>query len=274
MKTLTIYPTFLCPFACNFCFNKDKLIYNEYLKLETLQNLLSNHNNFDKIIISGGEPSNFPHPYSNALFDIVTEYGKPVEVKCYPYSLDNYDERVNYNFSFDFLVRVRANDAWECMLRMPKKFNITMLLTPMLMKSYHPNNIFKKLSLLPNLKQIELVPYFKNNSTTWNMNNQYIENYMKAWLSSSLNYNFINYNKEKMRALADKPSKIIIDKIDNFNLLPNGNLAIDYFNEQEIHSFKIITEKEIDTIIPSEISKLSIDLYNQKLLDWFKLNDL
>ena len=68
MNTLTIYPTFLCPFGCNFCFNKDKNLLNEFLDIEKLDKFLQkNHNKFEKIIISGGEPMNYSKIYFNLL---------------------------------------------------------------------------------------------------------------------------------------------------------------------------------------------------------------
>lgn len=37
MKTLIVYPTFLCPYSCAFCLTKDKNSLNEFLDIFKLR---------------------------------------------------------------------------------------------------------------------------------------------------------------------------------------------------------------------------------------------
>ena len=268
MNTLTIYPTFLCPFGCNFCFNKDKNLLNEFLDIEKLDKFLQkNHNKFEKIIISGGEPMNYSKIYFNLLNDKIKEYNTNIQVHCYPFQLTNYRDDVEYVFSYDFLSRPRALEAWENMLRMTQPFDMNITLVPLMFK-YHPNAIFQKLSYIKNLRNVEIKPYYKNKSTTWNINDTVCEKFIKLWLSSKINTHFINYNKEKIRHLIGKPSKIEIKEQNNYNLLPDGKLYIDYFDENDIHDFKEIKPSEIDIIKSNKPS--CIDFYSKDLQDWAK----
>lgn len=268
MNTLTIYPTFLCPFSCNFCFNKDKTLLNEYLDIEQVDAFLKkNHLHFNKVIISGGEPMNFPKIYFDLLVNKVKEYIPNVYIHCFPFQLTNYRDDVEYIFSYDFLNRARALDAWENMLRLPKKFDIVITLVPLLFKM-HPNAIFQKLSYIKNLKSVELKPYYKNSSTTWNLNDIVCEKFIKAWLSSNINVQYINVNKEKMRQLIGKPSKMNFEEEINYNLLPDGKLTIDYFDEQDI-----LTQKEIkstDIGIYKSNKPFCVDFYSDELIKWAK----
>ena len=48
MRTLVVYPTFLCPFSCAFCLTKTKNSLNEFLDVFKLRDFLEkNHSNFD-----------------------------------------------------------------------------------------------------------------------------------------------------------------------------------------------------------------------------------
>ena len=272
MKTLTVYPSFLCPFSCNFCLNKDKNSLNEILDTSVLESFLKEYgHNFKKIYISGGEPMNLPKLYFNDLVDTIKEYNKNITILSYPFQMDNYRDDVEYILSYDFLARPRALDVWSNLLKFPKKFDISVTLTPLLFK-YHPNAIFQKLSILPNLKNVELKPYFKNETTTWNLNNVTCDKFLKFWISSHLNVSFINVNKEKMRHLIGKASRIEIIDEKNFNLLPDGKLYIDDFNEQDIHSFKEISITELDTIKIKQPS--CIDFYSDDLQNWSLTNGI
>lgn len=273
MNTLTIYPSFLCPFACSFCMFKDKLSINEYMDIEKLDKFLKdNSSKFSKFIISGGEPMNFPKLYFNLLIDTIKKYNSNIAISSYPFKLENYRDDIEYSFSYDFLARTDAFEVWKNLLRFPKPFDLTVLLTPVLFK-YHPNAIIQKLSMLPNLRSVELKPYYKNQSTTWNINNTVCDKFIKMFLTSQLNVQFLNVNKEKLRHLNGKPSRINFDNNElNYNLLPNCNLAIDFFDANNIHSFINIKPEEIENVTSNHPS--DIDFYSSDLIQWSNINNV
>ena len=228
MRNLVIYPSFLCPFACAFCVTKNKSSYNEILSIEKLNNFLSSHQNiFNNIIISGGEPMALKKDYFNQLINTIKQYYSNITINSYPYNIDNYREDIEYNFSYDFMARSRALEVWENLLRFPKKFDITITISPVIFK-YHPNAILQKLSLLPNIKSVEFIPYCKNESSQFDITkNNCLDKFNKMILSSKLNVPYKLINKEKLRnkILGKQPELI------DLCLLPNGELYYQTFQQ-------------------------------------------
>lgn len=274
MRTLVVYPTFLCSFSCAFCLTKTKNSLNEFLDVFKLRDFLEkNHSNFDKIKISGGEPMLINHDYFNELVDTIKEFNKNIIVSSYPVELKNYRDDIEYEFSYDFLARPRALEVWENLLRFPKKFDIKILVSPQILKTFHPNTILNKLSILPNIKSVEFKEYYRNEITMWNLNNTVYDKFIKLVLSSQLNIPYINLNKEKMRFLNNKSSRVDNSYFDEeYCLLPDNKLYIQHFNEEDISTFQEINEEDIGTLkvnYPEEYN-----FYSTELKKWSLENDI
>ena len=274
MRTLVVYPTFLCPFSCAFCLTKTKNSLNEFLDVFKLRDFLEkNHLNFDKIKISGGEPMLINHDYFNELVDTIKEFHKNIIISSYPVELKNYRDDIEYEFSYDFLARPRALEVWENLLRFPKKFDIKILVSPQILKTFHPNTILNKLSILPNIKSVEFKEYYRNEITMWNLNNTVYDKFIKLVLSSQLNIPYINLNKEKMRFLNNKSSRVDNSYFDEeYCLLPDNKLYIQHFNEEDISTFQEINEEDIGTLkvnYPEEYN-----FYSTELKKWSLENDI
>lgn len=274
MRTLVVYPTFLCPFSCAFCLTKTKNSLNEFLDVFKLRDFLEkNHSNFDKIKISGGEPMLINHDYFNEIVDTIKEFNKNIIVSSYPVELKNYRDDIEYEFSYDFLARPRALEVWENLLRFPKKFDIKILVSPQILKTFHPNTILNKLSILPNIKSVEFKEYYRNEITMWNLNNTVYDKFIKLVLSSQLNIPYINLNKEKMRFLNNKSSRVDNSYFDEeYCLLPDNKLYIQHFNEEDISTFQEINEEDIGTLkvnYPEEYN-----FYSTELKKWSLENDI
>ena len=274
MRTLVVYQTFLCPFSCAFCLTKTKNSLNEFLDVFKLRDFLEkNHLNFDKIKISGGEPMLINHDYFNELVDTIKEFNKNIIISSYPVELKNYRDDIEYEFSYDFLARPRALEVWENLLRFPKKFDIKILVSPQILKTFHPNTILNKLSILPNIKSVEFKEYYRNEITMWNLNNTVYDKFIKLVLSSQLNIPYINLNKEKMRFLNNKSSRVDNSYFDEeYCLLPDNKLYIQHFNEEDISTFQEINEEDIGTLkvnYPEEYN-----FYSTELKKWSLENDI
>lgn len=274
MRTLVVYPTFLCPFSCAFCLTKTKNSLNEFLDVFKLRDFLEkNHSNFDKIKISGGEPMLINHDYFNELVDTIKEFNKNIIISSYPVELKNYRDDIEYEFSYDFLARPRALEVWENLLRFPKKFDIKILVSPQILKTFHPNTILNKLSILPNIKSVEFKEYYRNEITMWNLNNTVYDKFIKLVLSSQLNIPYINLNKEKMRFLNNKSSRVDNSYFDEeYCLLPDNKLYIQHFNEEDISTFQEINKEDIGTLkvnYPEEYN-----FYSTELKKWSLENDI
>lgn len=274
MKTLIVYPTFLCPYSCTFCLTKDKNSLNEFLDIFKLRDFLEkNASKFDKIKISGGEPMSINYDYFNELVDTLKEFNTNIVVSSYPVELKNYRDDIEYEFSYDFLARPRALEVWENLLNFPKKFDVKVLVSPQILKTFHPNVILNKLSILPNINTVEFKEYYRNETTMWNLNSLVYDKFIKLVLSSQLNVPFINLNKEKMRFLNGKTSKANESFFEEeYCLLPDNKLYIQQFNENDISYFKEINENDIGlekVNYPEEYN-----FYSKNLRQWSLNNDI
>lgn len=274
MKTLIVYPTFLCPYSCAFCLTKDKNSLNEFLDIFKLRDFLEkNASKFDKIKISGGEPMSINYDYFNELVDALKEFNTNIVVSSYPVELKNYRDDIEYEFSYDFLARPRALEVWENLLNFPKKFDVKVLVSPQILKTFHPNVILNKLSILPNINTVEFKEYYRNETTMWNLNSLVYDKFIKLVLSSQLNVPFINLNKEKMRFLNGKTSKAKESFFEEeYCLLPDNKLYVQQFNENDISYFKEINENDIGlekVNYPEEYN-----FYSKNLRQWSLNNDI
>ena len=274
MKTLIVYPTFLCPYSCAFCLTKDKNSLNEFLDIFKLRDFLEkNASKFDKIKISGGEPMSINYDYFNELVDTLKEFNTNIVVSSYPVELKNYRDDIEYEFSYDFLARPRALEVWENLLNFPKKFDVKVLVSPQILKTFHPNVILNKLSILPNINTVEFKEYYRNETTMWNLNSLVYDKFIKLVLSSQLNIPFINLNKEKMRFLNGKTSKANESFFEEeYCLLPDNKLYVQQFNENDISYFKEINENDIGlekVNYPEEYN-----FYSKNLRQWSLNNDI
>lgn len=196
MNVLTIYPSFICPFSCQYCAFRNRLSLDETLSLDALQQYLSNHNDIDEFVISGGDPLSLPSSYLKSLINVLKEYNKPVTLKAYPYSSEHIPDNVNYDFSYDFLGKGRASDAWTVLYNFKKPFKVTITLTPFMFK-YHPNNLIKKLTCLPNIKELEFIPYCKNECNQWDIvKNDTFKRFMKMVFQCQMSLPYRMVNKD------------------------------------------------------------------------------
>lgn len=270
MKRLVIYPSFLCPFSCNFCITKNKNSLNEVLSINVLKNFMNqNHNNVSEIIISGGEPMSLNKTYFNELIDTLKQYNKKITIFSYPLSLENYRDDVEYNLSYDFMAKPRAMEVWENLLKFKKKFDLTITISPLIFK-YHPNNLLQKLSLIPNVKNVEFIPYYKNDCSEYDITkNDCLTKFNKILLQSKLNIPFKLINKEKIRQQMLEKTLTPID----VHMFPTGELFYQSFNDNGILKFvptnTSIFNQEIYFNQPEEI-----DLYSDSMTQWCKHNGL
>lgn len=270
MKRLVIYPSFLCPFSCNFCITKNKNSLNESLSINTLKNFMNmNHNKISEIVVSGGEPMILNKTYFNEIIDTLKQYDKKITINSYPLSLENFRDDVEYNLSYDFMAKPRAMEVWENLLKFKKKFDLTITISPLIFK-YHPNNLLQKLALLPNIKSVEFIPYCKNECSEYDITkNDCLTKFNQILLQSKLNIPFKLVNKDKTR-------QQMIEKTfaqSDIHLFPSGELFYQEFDERGILKFKStdasIFDKDVALKYPEEI-----DLYSDSMIQWCKHNGM
>ena len=271
MTKLVIYPSFLCPFSCAFCATKNLNSLDEKLNLEVLDNILKIHSDkIDEIIISGGEPMSLDSKYFFQLIDLIRlSYRKKITVESYPYTMDNYRDDIDWNFSYDFMIRPRAMETWNNLLNIKKPFKLTVTISPYMFKLF-PNAILHKLSYLDNIKEVEFIPYYKNECSEFDITkNDSLTKFNQLILSTKLNLKYKLINKEKLinRMIGE-------EEYCDTCLLPDGSFMYKQFDKNGILRFMpfengIEPFDKIKLNTPSEV-----DLYNNDIIEWAKNNDI
>lgn len=271
MNNLIIYPTFLCPFSCNYCLFKKKLSLNEQLFISDLEKYLNeNINDVDEIIVSGGDFLSLNDVYMKELVETLNKYNKKWILQIYPYNLDKIKHlelgnNVVYEFSYDFLGKPRASEAWVSMLNFDKPFKVVITLSPLLFK-YHPNQLLKKLSLLPNLTSVEFIPYYKNEYSRFDItkNNNFTD-ITKMILNCRLSLPFEITNKVKIQ------QKLLGNSIVNkeIHLFPNGKTYHQHFTNDIVEFIE--NDGRFDNVSNVNIPE-SINMYSEEICQWYSSN--
>ena len=233
MKILKICLTYSCPFKCYFCFNKDKANDTMLLDLNVLESFLKEHSQkFDKIIISGGEPTLIFKSYLRDVIDIVKKYTTIVEMETYPIidsGLFNEFPEIFPKVSYDITARSKVQEVWKQLLKMPTEFDINVTLSPIVFR-FSPNKILQTLNLLPKLRNVTFKPFFNNPNYQHNIKKEDYQKFVDVLNNSKLNlhftYQYADFN-------------------DEFILNPYGKLLSVQF-DNDIRYEKEITADEID----------------------------
>ena len=145
-----------------------------------------------------------------------------------------------------------------------------MTLTPQIF-TFHPNAIFKKLAILKNIRSVEMKPLLKINNLNWRISQDYCNKYMKAFISSKLNLQFTNVNKEKIKIMNGIISNYNPDEHINYVLLPNKRLVVESYNELSGNfEYQDIKDNEIGIIKPKYYS--ICDIYSDEIVNHGKGN--
>lgn len=232
MKVLKICLTYSCPFKCYFCFNRDKAEDTTLLDLNILDTFLSaNSKKFDKVVISGGEPTLVFKSYLHDVVDIIKKYTTNIEIETYPIvdsSFFNEFDDIYPKISYDITARSKVQEVWKQLLSISKPFDINVTLSPLVFR-FSPNKILQTLNLLPNLKHVTFKPFFNNTNYQYNIKQTDYKKFIDILNGSKLNlhftYSYTDFN-------------------DEFIFTPHGKLVVVQF-ENDIRYEKEISEEEI-----------------------------
>lgn len=266
MNILKIYPSFKCTTKNKFYpfTNREN---DEVLSVEKLKQFLDkNYDRFSKFIVTGGEPMELNKDYFDNLIDLLKQYGKQIIVNTYPVDLKNYRNDVDYDFSYEFLGKPRAIDAWNNMMNFKQPFSVNITLTPAILR-YHPNKIFQKLSFLKNIKSIEFNTYYKNTTNSWNYGVSQLDKYIKAILGSKIELPFTLKNRENFEAIVNGES---LEEVfgNTYCILPDGELYIHQFGKDDIRNFEKISDDDIGVKVINY--PIEYTMYNNTLQNFYR----
>lgn len=260
MYNLIINPSYDCNMQCVFCYRKkERESYNsKQLPLEAIDDAFANLE-ISEVTITGGEPTMLSYDYLFLMLTKIRTYfsGKINFETNFtnPEMCAKLKDKFNINIvvGYDFHVRPLAQSIWNNMYEFHNKFDIKICASPFIIKSHHPNLIIRKLSVLNNLENVEVVRYVKNVNNQWNIADNIFENFVQRFVETDFktNFNFLNYSKVKDNTFLFK----------DLYLQPNGNL--EYLEAGTIIEFRPFV---------NEIPKLpdSFCTYSNNLIKYMK----
>lgn len=242
--TLSINPTYLCNFRCNFCYLTDKQLSDKHkIDLAVLDQLLKEvceHTTIGHVDLYGGEISILPDDYFYEMKNVIRKhYTKPINVvtnlaRVAPFLLD---DDITLSVSWDYDCRERHGEVYRNMCEIEKDLHVLLLASKCLIERNVDDMIFV-LGLARNIKTVEIKPYSINQANQHAVTHRDFEEFVKRWLTSSISKPFTFINEEKIQSSLNKTYNAFSD--DHVYITPQGQFAVLDFDLNDNEYFRII----------------------------------
>lgn len=245
--TLSINPLYRCNFRCAFCYlTPEQLSSKDLLDLNKLRELLDQLKKeeigISHIDLYGGEVGMLKEEYLEEFHQIISEsYQGEVNVvtnlsKIHPYFLK---DNVYLSVSYDFIARERHDEVFSNLLMVNKPISILMLASPELLK-LDVDTIINHLNVVSNIASVEVKPYSSNQSNQLAVSDKEFEEFIKKWLTSSVEMNFEFVNEGNIFDALEGTRNAFSD--DHVYITPEGKFAVLDFDESDHEYFKSLED--------------------------------
>lgn len=204
--TISLNPTYLCNFRCEFCYlTPEQLADQKKLdpaKLVALVEDIRSHGyHIEHVDLYGGEVGLLTPAYLEKLDEILNTYSQPtVSVITNLSRINSYflHDYIDLSVSFDFEAREKHEQVLQNIAKIPKPIAILMLASPNLLK-LDVNRMIAILNTFQNVISVEIKPYSSNQANTLPVTDKEYEEFVKRWITSpvSKNFTFVNSNRIK-----------------------------------------------------------------------------
>lgn len=239
---LSLNPTYLCNFRCNFCYlSPDQLANRELIKPERLFEILneiSTHRRITHVDLYGGEVALLSSAYLDELFEVLRFfYNGKINVIT---NLSKVPERflrddIEISVSWDYRAREMHEKVYSNMQSLEKDFHVLVLASDMLLKMSEAalDDFIFKLNSLKRLRSVEIKPYSKSAHNNEDSGYFEFEEWVKKWLergSGGINpfrFEFINEKK-----IQHSLKRLYSSWSDNhLYITPQGKMAVLDFDD-------------------------------------------
>jgi MoaA/NifB/PqqE/SkfB family radical SAM enzyme len=245
---VSVNPWYYCNFRCEFCYlTETQLDDTKLLPIEKLEQRLQEitaHGKIDMVDLYGGEIGLLPKSYVEELKSLFKIYGINDINLITNLSMVNdiiEDDDFYISVSYDFDAREKHDLVWKNMLLLKRPFSVLVLASPKVL-SMNVDEMIQSFNLIPNINSVEIKPYSTNQSNQYEINFKDYEEFIKKWITSSIEKNFNFTNEQVIRASLNKSRSSFSD--DHVYITPSGNFGVLEFdlndNEffQEYESFE------------------------------------
>lgn len=258
--TISLNPTFLCNFRCDFCYlSKEQLADPKIIDSDVLFSKLahiSSRREIAHVDIYGGEISAMPDHKALEIFSIVKMYfsGKLNLITNFSSVPDYYyRDDMEISVSWDYFARARYEEVYKNMQNFKKPLHILMLASDKLLETNSDTiqEIIRKLNDIPMLVSLEIKPYSQSNFN--NRKNDFLgyENWLQKWIDfrKEMKFRFINID----RIIESHKKEYSSWSNDHLYLQPDGNLSVlDFTGEGKEYFLNVDSIDEYETWCENE----------------------
>ena len=268
--TLSINPTYLCNFRCDFCYlTREQLSDKKRAPLDEIEERLKEVSE-DYVIthvdLYGGEITLLPHTYLYDLKRIIKKYYKGrINVITNLWQLDKFllEDDIDVSVSYDFSAREKHKEVLRNLISFPKPVSVLILASKQLMDE-KITKIIRTPSSVKSVVSVEIKPYSSNQSNDLGILDKDFEDYIIKWIKEfrdiEPNFEFQNiYNiQDSLLGVYNAYSS------DHLYISPDGKFSVLEFdaNQKElfmelesIKEYQEWTKKERDAVGNNEFCK-------------------
>lgn len=240
--TISLNPTYLCNFRCNFCYlTPEQLADKSKLDLFKLEEILLDINNsgyyVEHVDLYGGEVGLLSEDYIYELDSILQKNGDPTInvitnlLKFHPYFNE---EHVSLSVSYDFEAREKQDIVLQNILKTKKDIAILMLASPQVL-GMEVNRMINMFNHIENIKSVEIKPYSSNQANVLNVSNLQFEEFVKKWIFSDIPKRFEFTNLTSIKNSLNKTYNAFSN--NHVYITPQGKIAVLDFDRNDNELF-------------------------------------
>lgn len=250
MFTVSINPTYLCNFRCDFCYLTEEQLGDQYrLHLDRLEKRLahiSTHREITHVDLYGGEVTVLPQSYIDGMLNVIKTYcgGKINVITNLSRPLDRTQwllrDDIELSVSWDYTCREGWDTVMKNIASIDKPVHVLMLASECMVNwsSDEIGGAQMILNALQNVVSVEIKPYSSNQANQQAVTYKQFEEFIKMWYDVTLltgepQYEFVNeklmlYSVSRLRnAYSD----------DHIYITPDGELAVLEFDVNDNEFF-------------------------------------
>lgn len=240
--TLSINPTYLCNFRCDFCYlTPAQLSDPTAIDLSVLESRLQEVRTYTPISyvdLYGGEFTALRKSYQAETFAVIRRfYDGPINVVTnYLNPLDpTLDSNMIVTVSYDFSHRERHERVLRNMKAAPHPIHVLVLASRGIVGD-DVDAMIATLNDVDAVRTVEIKPYSTNQANHHNVSHRDFEEFVKRWITSPVQKRFSLTNEMELRRAVDGTRTSFSD--DHLYITPEGSFAVLDFDLNDREFFR------------------------------------
>lgn len=245
MITLSINPTYLCNFRCDFCYlSREQLGDPTRLDIPTLDHLLDHVTTYTPVKhvdIYGGEVAVLPADYYRQMIasirrkytgtiNVVTNYSRIT-----PHLWE--DPNVTISVSYDFSHRERHEQVLANIRNSPVDVHMLILATSGVVGD-DVTHMIDVINQLDRVTTVEIKPYSSNQCNTDSVTDVDYERFVQRWITSPQPKRFAFINEQRLQGVFSGQTNPFSN--DHLYITPQGTLAVLDFDLNDNEYFRTV----------------------------------